>query len=345
LGLQKIKNIYVLFYDGYPNKFVLDKVGFDNKKIRKLLIDNGFKLYDDIYSQCWKTTQSMSAFFDVDKTANETPRAILTGSNPALRFLRQRGYKTHYFLNGYLLSGSGRPLEGDYYFPQPAKNIRIEDVLWHNIKKGFFSQAPTSFSSCTAAEWVKTKQDLLRTAPRGPFFMYAHSGRPGHTVWNPNFREENSIEVKKFIEKLKIANEEIEKDILLLKEQKDAIIIVAGDHGAYLLADSTDCDEKGLNALHLLDRYGTMLAIKWPEDYRSSIDLNILQDVFLEVMIYLTEEEGLTRFKCDGETKVQGSFSVIPPGAIKNSLIQVGVDKGQNLFEASNSRLLGKDGQ
>ena len=338
--LRRTNSVILLVYDGYSAPLILTAAGIDPDEQIGFLKQAGFTVYDTAYSTSWVTTDSMSAFFNIDQAPMASTRGALAGDNKATALLQKHGYKTHYVLGAYHLSNVGGRLWGDSYFPEPEAGIPLEDVLWANIRSGLFSQAPTSFNTYGRAEWLATKRALLEHAEPGGFFMYAHSGLPGHTVWNPNFRADDATEVGVYKQRMARANQEMREDVELLRNRRDAVVIVAGDHGACLFAEhSLKCGLSGLDALGLADRYGMFLAIRWPAGYQPCLDLSCLQNVMLEVLIYLSGDTRLARWAREGTTEVQGSFSIIPPGAVSRGIIQIGVDKGRPLFDAARRRV------
>ena len=118
----------------------------------------------------------------------------------------------------------------------------------------------------------------------------------------------------------------------LAKLDKDAIVIVASDHGGFLLSP----DEPGkVDARHLLDRHGILLAIRWPEDYKPVLNLNCFQNVLLEVMMYLSGDSSLKRYAADGSTHSIRHPVGTPNGLVKDGIIQTGAHEGKSLFEAA----------
>ena len=85
-----------------------------------------------------------------------------------------------------------------------------------------------------------------------------------------------------------------------------------------------------LSAAHLADRYGTTLAIRWPEDVSDRIDrIKVIQDVFFGVSAYLLDDDDVWAQRVSAETVGYGG---IPDGSIRNGIVMVGKDKGRPLF-------------
>ena len=162
-----------------------------------------------------------------------------------------------------------------------------------------------------------------------PRFLYSHSPNPGHTQ---NSGKCLADEKERFHEKLVKANSDILEDIRLIKStNREAIIIIAGDHGPYLTGDCkhlTGFSEEDITNINITDRYGTFLAIQWPKTLKPIDEkIKILQDVFASVLSTLADDKAL--FEFNQETKVIGNFL---KGSVDEGKIQIGPDKGQHIL-------------
>ena len=94
---------------------------------------------------------------------------------------------------------------------------------------------------------------------------------------------------------------------LAIANNSDAIIIVAGDHGPYLTkncyATILKHEMSEIDRLDIQDRYGSFLAIRWPEDRPDeSGDIKILQDIFPSIFAYLYDDRTYLDFRVDSTT-------------------------------------------
>ena len=131
------------------------------------------------------------------------------------------------------------------------------------------------------------------------------------------------------------ANEAIRFDVEKLESAgklEDAIVIVASDHGGFLLSPK---EYGNPTPLEILDREGVLLAIHWPKDYKPVLDLNCLQSLMLEIMIYLSGDASLSRFAIDGATHPMMGPLDTPVGYIKDGIIRKGPHKGKSIFQAA----------
>ena len=122
---------------------------------------------------------------------------------------------------------------------------------------------------------------------------------------------------------------------MLLAKNDDAIIIVASDHGSHLSLPEKMGE---YDAFTLLDRLGVQLLVRWPHDYEPCLRLNCLKNLFLEVMIYMSGDRSLARFESQGESRRVMAPLRAPAGTVKKGIVQSGLDKGRDLFEAAQAR-------
>jgi hypothetical protein len=88
----------------------------------------------------------------------------------------------------------------------------------------------------------------------------------------------------------------MQMDITTIRQKNpDAIIIVLGDHGPYLTGDGlhlTGYAPEDITELMIRDRFGTLIAIHWPDPERAAKydkDLLVNQDIFPVVFAYLAD--------------------------------------------------------
>lgn len=122
-----------------------------------------------------------------------------------------------------------------------------------------------------------------------------------------------------------------------------AIIVVAGDHGPYLTKNCTDTASAGydistISRLDIQDRFGSLLAIRWPsEDYSKYDHITVLQDVFPAIFAYLFQHDGLLEAKV---TPTTIGDSVASGVSVKNGIIYGGINDGEPLYASQAAALL-----
>ena len=332
----RTNTIYLLVYDGYMPDIVLEGMKIKSIGLREYLGKRGFVSYD-AYSVGSDTVMSMGNTFNIGGVVQGSVRSSMAGNNVFCDYLRRQGYTTSYVLCGYDMPNRGERMPGDFYFPTAQKVTRPEMVLYPCIIRGILSQSANTFNSYTKEEWLTVKRHLMQSATPGKQLIYAHSDMPGHVVANPTYRKSPEIERRNYERRVAQADKEMQEDIdMLLSKNDDSIIIVASDHGSHL---SLPLQENEYDAFTMLDRVGVQLHVRWPRDYKPCLKLNCLQNLFLEIEIYLSGDRSLARFAVPGETLRIMYPLRAPQGAIVDGVIQSGVDSGRNLFEAARERM------
>lgn len=322
-------SVYLLVYDSYAHDAVLDALHIRHAGIRKLLGEKGFTSYD-AYSVGSDTVASMGAAFALGGVTQGSPRSTLAGNNVFNDFLQRAGYRTSYVLCGYEMPNRGERMPGDFYFPVAQQVKRPEMVLFPCIVRGLLSQSANTFNAYTREEWIGVKRGLIDRAGPTNSFIYAHAAMPEHAVENPTFRKGFAEEVRAYESRLALADAELQEDVRrVLAKDDDAIVVVASDHGP-LLTEPSPVGTYG--RLNLLDRCGVQLHVRWPKNYRPTLRLDCLQNVFLEVMICLSGDPALAAFASDGATLPIKYPLKAPAGAIEKGVIRLGADAGQPLF-------------
>ena len=322
--VKRRPDVYLLIYDGYAPFSMLKYHGLENASASPYLRSQGFRIYDEAYSLFLASKASMSSVLDM----RAIPRVGIGRNTRTNEFFQRQGYKTHMVLNSYLLQGRDR-IMADSVFP-PWRYRSGLSALYRGIGGGEF-KAEIVFGDCPRDEWLAAKQAVF-TQTSSPKMLYAHSGVPGHSQLSGKCLDD---ETAKYAERLRVANEEMKRDVeMILQTHRDAIIIVAGDHGPYLTGDCRYMARQrpeDLSSVHFADRYGMLLAIRWPRDKVKSLErITVLQDVFFAVASYLLEDERVWAHRLQVATAGYGG---IPDGAVRNGIVMIGKDKGRRLFE------------
>lgn len=99
----------------------------------------------------------------------------------------------------------------------------------------------------------------------------------------------------------------------------------------------SDYDINDIDRIDVQDRFGTFIAIKWPENqYSESYDIRITQDVLPAVLAYMFgEEELFDSMRLDRNSTGSG---VIGGVEIIDGIIHGGKDDGKPLFETTGVR-------
>lgn len=297
LELSKDYNIYLLVYDGYPNKNLFDYYKINKQlDITEFLKSDGFEIYENAISLSSNSSGTMSRVLDINKNSKNTStsKRITGGEGMVFEILKNNSYETFgVFESDYFISNSGSKY--DNYFPP---NITSTNKVLNSYLKGYFDFT-TVVQTVSHDYYKENKSNILaqisddKTSNK---FIYSHSRYPGHTQNSGKCLEEEKINSPKFNydERIKIANEEIIEDLSIIKnDYKNSIIIIASDHGPWLTKNCyklNDYKPEEIENIDILDRQGVLLAIRWPEEYNiiKSNHLYVFQNLFVDIFSFLS---------------------------------------------------------
>lgn len=328
-------DIYLLIYDAYTNLNQMKYYGIDNKPQEQFLKDQGFTVYDDIYTQWAGSLGSMSRVLDMKENNNASLKSFrkAIGSSTANSILQHNGYKTHYLLSSYFYSGSPS-FSGDYRLIDIAKDFQWKIILKSILIGEFKFDMDFKVNDLNDIEYYNDKLRIINNNSDSPKFLYSHIHNPGHSQ---NSGKCIPDDLTNYHKNVASANQEMREDVeAILSMNRDAIIILAGDHGPFLTGDCfllKGYNEKDITSVDLADRFGVFLAIKYPEDFKvEKSDINILQDVFFSVFANLYKNNEILDYSPKHMTYNLGE--AIPKNAVVDGIIQYGIDKGKPLYWA-----------
>jgi len=226
----------------------------------------------------------------------------------------------------------------DYSFPASSGSMDSE-VLLRAIFKGEFSDA-VSFEGIDYNSYLEQKKKVIGKIFKEPAFMYSQSSYPGHSPSGKGMSlKEQPKQLSNYLSNIKKANIEMRLDVEeIIKNNPDAIVIFAGDHGPFLTKTGYGVSKgrgsykaSDLDRYDIQDRFGMFLAIKWPEEnLTKKYDIKILQDVFPAVLSYLYEDDSLfDTLRMKRMTKDNHRTLGI---YVEDGIIHGGKDDGQKLF-------------
>lgn len=320
-------DIFLLTYDAYVENETMLQYGIDNSEQEKFLEDNGFIIYRGTYSIGAATISTMDRVLDVSLKPAYSRKGV-SGDGAVQNILKERGYKTlGIFKSDYMFRGVGAKC--DEFFPE--KRISFS-LLINAVLEGEF-RFDAGFENVSYSEFLSKKLEMLTANKETPVFMYTHTG-PSHSQ---NSGKCLPDETELFEERLKQANLEMREDIAsVLKRGRDSVIIVNGDHGPYLTKNCTGLGKyhiDDINRLDIQDRFGTFLAIRWPQQIgapdRSKI--RILQDIYPAIFSKLFEDDVFLQSRLP---RIIISPRTIAGAFVKDGVIEGGIDDGKPLFES-----------
>ena len=325
-------NIYLLVYDAYiPNKTMLG-YGIDNSLQEDYLSGQGFKLYPHTYSIGSSTVATMSRVLNASTDYYGTSRRGVSGDGIVQNIVKNLGYKTYgLFYSDFMFRGFG----DSYNYSIPKSSTPPYIKLSKSILVGEFrfNLDDIGFEGQTRDQFVEAKQSIFKGISAGNrVFVYMHTNVPTHSQ-NSGACLPNETDL--FKERLKSANIEMRQDLqIIIKNDPEAIIIVAGDHGPYLTKNCTSTsgvyDISKISRSDIQDRYASFLAIRWPtKDFAKYDDITVLQDLFPAVFAYLYKDTSILESKVDPVTITPDSIS---GASVKNGIIYGGINDGEPLF-------------
>lgn len=322
-------SIYLLVYDSYVINETMLAHGLDNRVQEQYLEDLNFKIYPHTYSVAATSVDSMSWTLNLSKNFYGKKRRGVSGDGLVQNLLEKFGYKTFgifpsaYFFRGINPSyGSAFPRRGS------MASLLVEAILEGEFRFNM------GFNKVPREQFLQEKMSVFSAVSDDPRFIYMHSSIPGHT---PNTGVCRPNEVALFGERLAKANLEMRQDIeLIIENDPNSIVIVAGDHGPYLTKNCTATGEgdaydiSEISRLDIQDRFGSFLAIRWPStEFKEYDDITVLQDLFAAIFAYIFEDPEFLEYKVEPISTYEFAIS----GAkIVDGVIVGGINNGEALF-------------
>ena len=300
IDLKEKPNIYFILVDGYSSFAYMREQGIDISLLTKYLSSNGFRMYDDTYSNYQPTTSAMAAILNMEhhyyslntnlvnfSEVTKQSRVIIGGENNLAHILKRNGYSIQYIhqSNYLLLQGCS----ADSCFPQ---NDRWAG-LWIVLGKVFNEYLSKEKTIEEMRQQVRTLIDDVDNAPR---FQYIHAIHlPGH-VSRKALRLANcdeNAEVKKYASRVAKAGNYLQVQINeIIGRDPGAVVVIAGDHGP-LISRKCSFDSKINTLSEYRDRAGAIMAIRWSKNYDGRYDDRMVSGVnlFRYVLASLAENE------------------------------------------------------
>lgn len=334
----KTPDVFLMVYDAYANEETWHHYDYNNADQMSYLLEEGFTIYDGSYSAGLTSLMSMAHVLNPQLIdgSNSEYRKHIAGEASGLEMFRRNGYSVKSVFDSDYFTKETETLY-DFTFPDDKYSIDSSNIIKSAILEGEF-RFDIDFSTITYEEYLEVKNNQISKKESKPTFMYFHDKYPGHTQ---NSGTLLPGERDMIIERLEMANVEMKKNIEILNEtHKDAIVIIMGDHGPYLTKNGTYLDGQDINTIDRVDvqdRYGTFLAIKWPDKaYADNLDLRLIQDAIPAVLAYMYDDVNLF-------DEVRMERKIISPNLIGGvdlieDILIGGIDDGEYLFEKTGRR-------
>lgn len=323
LKSDQMPNVYFLIYDGLTGEKVMDHYNLKYKL--DYLKDYNFQIYGDILSNHPTSLKSISSVLEIsNKSPIKKPsdqRKHMAGYNLVDRLFesinRQRTYlaSNHFFKGQIPKKGSEIVKIGDHNINGLLKGVLIGEFKFDIEIKHQFDK-----------EYEQKKHTLLR---RNKGLIYVHNPYPGHSQNSGRCLEED---IPTYGKRLQEAYTAMKADLkVILANDPDSIIIVAGDHGGHLSGDCKGMKSKnyiGATLPILTETNGTFVAIRWPDlKYKKYDKFESLQGIFLSIFAYATNDKSLLE-SLPKERICMGDICTDQKGTVLK-----GKDKGKNVFD------------
>ena len=336
--IKRKNDVLLIIFESYSDYETLKHYGYDNADQIKYLKDSGFKVYNGIYSLGAPTEQSLSKLFNIDREVYRHKR-YLAGGGAVQSLLRKQGYKIYsiYHSSWYLRGLPISQIESDYCFPQP-QGVMDSKVLVKAVLMGEFTDT-VSFEDVKYESFLEEKNKVIANNSGHPVMLYSHSCYPGHGPsgsWTTE--EDRSKDRLEYLGGIESANKEMRLNVeKMIKNNSDAIVIFAGDHGPFMTKSGYGLNNgrgnykaSDLDRYDIQDRFGMFLSIRWPEKKAEQYDIKILQDVFPAVLSYLYDDDSLfDTLRIKRVTKENHRTLGV---YVEDGIIHGGKDDGQKLF-------------
>ncbi|TYB74513.1 hypothetical protein ES677_03815 [Bizionia gelidisalsuginis] len=286
---KKKPNIYVIQPDGYANFSELRKApyNFNNNEFEQFLSTSGFKLYEGFRSNYYSTLSSNSSMFSMKhhyyntpkKGANEVynSRKTIVGSNPVLTVLKNNGYKTFLMLHKSYLLVNRAKLGYDYC------NIGHSELSFMARGFGVVKDVESELPSVIKNNATTTN------------FFFIEQMSPSHISTYKSDSKGKDEEREGYLKSLEKANVWLKSIVRTIEDNdKNAIVIIAADHGGFVGLDYTfQSKTKQEDSSLVTSVFTTLFAVKWPDnkapDYDDRLKTNV--NIFRVLFSYLSEDE------------------------------------------------------
>ncbi len=287
IRLHRRPNIYLIVADSYSNLAFLESIGADTGGFEAFLKSNGFRTYEDSFSNYHSTLSAMAAMLNMQHhyyVGSEAQgeitaggRFTISGNNNFVRNLANNGYRIHYLHQSAYMTLHGCSVDVETCFPNPGY-AGARSVVNYALP-GFLRVQDTwgtlPLSKLDAA--ITGKLDLLNS--RQANFFYIHIYPPGHVDNRRKGICDETEEIQSYKQRVASANDHLEGMIRkVLVGDPDAVIVLAGDHGPFI-SNSCDFEENIDSVAEYRDRLGALLAIRWPGEYDGGYDDRIKSNI------------------------------------------------------------------
>ncbi|KTD06822.1 sulfatase-like hydrolase/transferase [Legionella jamestowniensis] len=319
--MKKRKNIFFILTDSLTNINGMEMLGLkiDMQPFLTWMETKGFTHYPNFYTSLQPTMNALYTYMNMSYKKDGTI-AYLNGRNrrndiindgKLYQILRKNGYAINIFHEMDYLWDGKCAADVCYFANQHLKKplkVRVVATIALLLPSSFrhyLTPADTNLFADPALQASHNQKEFIDSTIRflkkmdlsQPTFTYIHAFTlPTHsatdiaTVNNCN----EKIEIDLYKERVKRTTKFLSSTIQTIKTRdKDAMIIIAGDHGPYIFRH---CTRDGIYRKNeIMERQGAFLAVKWGVDYDKKYDGNIKSshNLFRYILSFLANNEQL----------------------------------------------------
>ena len=344
ITFRKSPNVYLIITESYSNKAALEAVyGIDNSPFYETMQELGVKLNHDHYSNYNHTLASLTSIFGMDhhyglfegrNFDSLGGRRLLEAKiyNPVIDVFRANRYKIQYLhsVSGLMPNGA----EVDFCMPSPSFLNALEVFL---TKQNII--ALDAFNGKKTAPFDSIKRQITSTALEdNAYFNFIYVNFPGHSPSRIKDRSKMVVNQKlgKFRNaygtQMESANRKlIELVRLIIDQDKDAIIILIGDHGSWGFRFRQDAQGKRIpHQLFILDRYGVLAGIRGPDALSGLMENGAIKthvNLFRYLFAYLSDDETILKSVAADDSYDRKFIMAIKDGQILERFVKIKLTK------------------
>ncbi len=323
LELKDSTSIYLFMHDAFPHSDYAKYFDMPYDGLMDVFEENGFKIYN-VYSMGYNTITAMASVLamrtDILPKYNNTTTAIyaenindpkfdrgfhsgyfktVTSGNSITNILLQKNNYTTYLLKPHPYDQSFRGYEYyDSIYYDNEGTVKIKNQVLKNILNGTLNSDLAQGS--LASHMISISKFMQNNFEKNKIFMWGQ-GCPGHSSQGLGTTEK---ELQNYIPLYNECLDSMKKEIEMIKENNNAIVIFMSDHGGFFLDDGKrfpkNYDFNKTDYMKFRDVFGAFMAVRWPNREKAEKydgDFNVSQDIFPIVFAYLFDSEIPLKYK------------------------------------------------
>ncbi len=338
---QRTPNVYFIVLDSYTSIDGLKVLGLDKlqhtQDFFSALQSKGFTLYPSFFTNFQPTRYAIASYLNMDLHHNNTLiydvpvkqlQAVAAGNNLMSKIFLANNYERYLLLSDNYLTEemclASRCLLGTQSRQFNRYFALFDKVVTNGIVKSLFYSVDKTRTTFQHLAQVIEGNNFVNS-----YLIFSHLYLPMHTAMSStqyghcHQEDETKLYAERLFETHKVMLAEIEK---IVAKDKDALVILAGDHGPYIL---NRCAGRPVmkTAAEVTEPQGAFLAIKWGKDYDGRYDdkIKTSANLFRYIFSHLLGHEQLLKSKPDDDAFYMHDDKIIK--SIDDGTIIVGENK------------------